>query len=131
MSFSFRRDSGLKSAKNVMGFEEEGSIEKPSQKSASTAVSMTLAKAIELGEYNPEFLATFAEWNGLSRHIQFQYVRQALDNRHSHLITQWAEVNNMLDFSKKPHLTEALENIMAQIMKLEKDREKLYLEYSK
>ncbi|KKQ94132.1 MAG: hypothetical protein UT19_C0004G0093 [Candidatus Woesebacteria bacterium GW2011_GWB1_39_10b] len=114
-----------------MGFEEEGSIEKPSQKPAGTGSSMTLAKAVELGEYDPEFLATFAEWHGLPRHIQFQYVRQALDNRHRHLITQWAEVNNMLDFSKKPHLSEALENIMAQIKKLEKDREKLYLEYSK
>jgi len=114
-----------------MGFEEEGNIEKPSTRSPKPSATMTLQKAIDLGEYDPSYLATFAEWHTLSRHIQFQYIRKALDNRHSHLITQWAEVNNMLDFSKKPHLTQALENIMSQIKKLEKDREKLYLEYSK
>ena len=63
----------------AMGFEEEGNIEKPSQRSGSVSNSMTLQKAIELGEYDPEFLATFAEWHGLSRHIQFQYIRQVLD----------------------------------------------------
>jgi hypothetical protein len=114
-----------------MGFEEEGNIEKPSQKKATLHSSMTLQKAIQMGEYNPTYLATFPEWHTLSRHIQFQYIRNALENRHRQLITHWAEVNNMLDFSKKPHLSEALENIMAQIKKLEKDREKLYLEYSK
>ncbi len=115
----------------AMGFEEEGNIEKPSGKSPSGIKTMTLQKAIEMGEYDPEFLATFPEWQDLSRHIQFQYIRDALENRHRQLITHWAEVNNMLDFSKKPQLTEALENIMLQIKKLEKDREKLYLEYSK
>lgn len=114
-----------------MGFEEEGNIEKPSQRSQKQSATMTLQKAIDLGEYDPSYLATFTEWHTLSRHIQFQYIRRALDNRHSHLITQWAEVNNMLDFSKKPQLTQALENIMSQIKKLEKDREKLYLDYSK
>jgi len=114
-----------------MGFEEEGNIEKPSQKSGKASRTLTLREVIELGEYDPDYLATFAEWHGLSHHIQFQYIREALDNRHRHLITQWAEINNMLDFSLKPHLSEALENIMVQIKKLEKDREKLYLEYSK
>ena len=114
-----------------MGFEEEGNIEKPSQKKGAASASMTLQKAIELGEYNPSYLATFPEWLDLSRHIQFQYIRDALENRHRQLITHWAEVNNMIDFSKKPQLSEALENIMLQIKKLEKDREKLYLEYSK
>lgn len=113
-----------------MGFEEEANFEKPSKGSSRPSATMTLQKAIDLGEYDPAYLATFAEWHTLSRHIQFQYIRQALDNRHRHLITQWAEVNNMLDFSKKPQLTEALENIMLQIKKLERDREKLYLEYS-
>ncbi len=114
-----------------MGFEEEINFEKPKQSSGKATKKLTLKEAIELGEYNPEYLATFAEWQGLSRHIQFQYIREALDNRHRHLITQWAEINNMLDFRLKPHLSEALENIMNQIKKLEKDREKLYLEYSK
>ena len=114
-----------------MGFEEEANFEKPSTKSSNTSTTMTLQKAIDMGEYDPSYLATFADWHNFSRHIQFQYIRQALDNRHRHLISQWAEVNNILDFSKKPHLTGALDNIMKQIKKLEKDREKLYLEYSK
>jgi len=114
-----------------MGFEEEQDIEKPTGKSSGTSVTMTMQKAIGLGEYDPEYLATFPQWHELSRHIQFQYIRTAIENRHRQLITHWAEVNNMLDFSKKPHLSEALENIMMQIKKLEKDREKLYLEYSK
>ncbi len=114
-----------------MGFEDEGIKETAPKSTKPTTSVMTLRQAIEMGEYDPGYLATFSEWLTLSRHIQFQYIREALDNRHKHLITQWAEVNNMLDFSKKPELSEALENIMQQIKKLEKDREKLYLEYSK
>jgi hypothetical protein len=58
----------------------------------SPAVSkLTLEKAIELGEYDTNFLANFPEWHSLSRHIQFEYVRKALENRHRQLITQYAE----------------------------------------
>lgn len=96
-----------------------------------TSIDMTLQKAIEMGEYNPQYLSTFPEWHSLSRHIQFEYIREALDNRNKHLITHWAEINNMLDFRLKPHLAEALKNIESQLKKLDKDREKLYLEYSK
>ena len=63
--------------------------------------------------------------------MQFQYIREALDNRNKHLITQWAEINNMLDFRLKPNLAMALKNIEAQLKKLDKDKERLYLEYSK
>lgn len=113
-----------------MGFED--AVEK-GQSSGRPAVSakMTLQKAVDLGEYNPDFLATFPEWHTLSRHVQFQFIRQALDNRHRHLIVQWAEINNLLDFSKKPELKEALKNIEKQLNELEKDKEKLYFEYSK
>lgn len=114
-----------------MGFEEEVKLEKPGKGSTRRKSSMTLEKAINMGEYDPKFLETFPEWYSLSRHVQFQYIRQAIDNRHRHLITQWAEVNNVLDFRLKPHLAEALDNIMGQIKELEKDRERLYLEYSK
>ena len=44
---------------------------------------MTLQKAIELGEYDPDYLAQFAEWSSLSRHSQFELIRQALRNRDS------------------------------------------------
>jgi hypothetical protein len=46
------------------------------------------------------------------------------------LDSQFAAVNNVLDFSKKPHLNEALHNIQKQIEKLRQDKEKLLLEYS-
>jgi len=93
-----------------------------------TAGKMTLAKAIELGEYNPDYLATFPEWHELSPHIQFQYVRQALETRRRMLVVQWAETNNMMDFSTKPHLKIALDNIHKQLKKVEQDREKIYTE---
>src|SRR6185369_13519677 len=92
---------------------------------------MTLSQAIEMGEYNPEYLSTFPEWHQLSKHTQFQYIRMATDNRRKQLLMQWAEVNNMLDFRLKPELKETLKNIEAQMKKLTKDREQLYVEYSK
>lgn len=113
-----------------MGFEDAVEKGQSSGKPIASA-KMTLQKAVELGEYNPDFLSTFPEWHTLSRHVQFQFIRQALDNRHRHLIVQWAEINNLLDFSKKPELKEALKNIEKQLNELEKDKEKLYLEYSK
>ncbi|OGM28924.1 hypothetical protein A2962_00265 [Candidatus Woesebacteria bacterium RIFCSPLOWO2_01_FULL_39_61] len=114
-----------------MAFEEEGSVEKTTSSKITKSSNMTLQKAIEMGEYDPEYLATFPEWHELSRHMQFQYIREALDNRNKHLITQWAEINNMLDFRLKPNLAMALKNIEAQLKKLDKDKERLYLEYSK
>lgn len=92
---------------------------------------ITLQKAIDLGEYKPEYLSTFAEWHTLSKHIQFQYIKTAIENRRKQLISQYAEINNILDFSLKPHLTEALHNIEKQLKMLELDREKLFVEYSK
>jgi hypothetical protein len=114
-----------------MGYEDAGDIEKlKGGKPSSSAPKMTLQKAIELGEYDPKFLATFPEWNTFSRHVQFQHIRNALDNRENQLRVQWAEVVNFLDFSKKPHLKKTLDNIQKQIKLLDKDREELYLEYS-
>lgn len=91
---------------------------------------LTLQKAIEFGEYHPEYLANFAQWHQLSRHAQFELIQQALINRRQHLLLQWAEINNMLDFSKKPHLKPALKNIEKQLKQLESDRESLFVEYS-
>ena len=113
-----------------MGFED--SLEKgKSLARPVNASKMTLQKAIEMGEYKPDYLATFPEWLTLSKHIQFQYIRTAIENRRRHLITQYAEINNILDFSKKPHLNEALRNIEKQLHKVEEDREELFVEYSK
>lgn len=113
-----------------MGFEDNIEKGKSSTRPVSSS-KMTLQKAIDMGEYNPDYLATFSEWLTLSKHIQFQYIRTAIENRRGHLITQYAEINNILDFSKKPHLNKALRNIEKQLRKVEEDREELFVEYSK
>lgn len=92
--------------------------------------NITLQQAIDFGEYDPKSLSNFAEWHTLSTHIQFQLVRKALEIRHKQLITQYAEINNVLDFSKKPHIHVALKNVEKQIAELMKDRERLYVEFS-
>jgi len=91
---------------------------------------LTFDKAIEMGEYRPEVLANYPEWHELSPHVQLQHIRTGIDNRMKQLITQWAEINNVIDFHLKPHLQSALRNIEAQMKKLDHDREELYLEYS-
>ena len=91
---------------------------------------MTLQKAIDMGEYDPDFLATFPEWLGLSRHIQWEMIRQGLRNRRRQLRVHWAELANQPDFSKKPHLATAMRNIERQISELGIDEEKLQVEYS-
>lgn len=112
-----------------MGFED--SPEKLKGGGKQTSSRMTLQKAVDMGEYNPEFLSTFPEWHTLSRHVQFQFIRSGLENRRKHLILQYAEINNVLDFRLKPHLREALKNIEKQLKLLEEDREELFLEYSR
>ena len=101
-----------------------------SSKLSKPADFMTLQKAIDLGEYDPGYLSTFPEWQMLSPHVQLQHIKQGLDNRERQLITQWAEVVNVIDFSKKPLLQVALRNIEKQLKKVHSDRERYYLEYS-
>lgn len=112
---------------------DDESMERLKSSSGKTASStlITLQKAVEMGEYEPKFLSGFAEWHSLSRHAQFEFIRQALDNRRRHLVSQWAELNNVLDFSKKPYLKQGLKNLEEQMKVLDADRERLYLEYSK
>ena len=113
-----------------MGFEDN--IEKAKTTARPSAgAKMTLQKAVDLGEYDPGYLSTFSEWHTLSRHVQFQFIRQGIDNRRRHLVSQWAEINNVLDFRLKPELKSALENIQNQLKKLDSEQERLYLEYSK
>ena len=114
-----------------MAYEDMESGEKLSSSPQPSGGNMTLQKAIDMGEYNPSYLSTFPEWQTYSRHIQFEFIRKALDNRNYHLIKQWAEINNMIDFRLKPHLAAALKNIEKQMKKLQTDREKLYFEYSR
>jgi len=96
----------------------------------SKKTNITLQQAIDFGEYDPKVLANFAEWHTLSTHIQWQLIRKALDIRQRQLITQYAELNNALNFSKKPHLHKACKSVERQLRRLAGDREKLYVEYS-
>lgn len=102
-----------------------------SQPAVTSSPILSLQKAIELGEYEADYLSQFSEWNQLSRHSQFQLIKQALENRLSQLAVAWSDINNLLDFSKKPHLQDALRNIEEQRLKVLKDKESLYMEYSK
>jgi len=47
------------------------------------------------------------------------------------LVTQYAQISNILDFRLKPHLAEAMKNVEKQLHEVEEDREKLFVEYSK
>lgn len=109
----------------------EGSEKLSGRKPKSDPTSkLTLAKAVDLGEYDPEFLAQFPEWHQLTRHIQFEYIRKALDNRRAQLLTQWATIYNTLDYRLKPHLAAAADNVKVQLDKVKEDKERLYVEYS-
>ena len=110
--------------------ENEPSIEMPQSSRPPKTGKMTLQQVIDMGEYHPEYLANFAEWHTLSIYIQFQMIRRALDIRHKQLITQYAELNNVLDLRKKPHVTEAMKNVEQQIRIFESEREELYVRYS-
>lgn len=92
---------------------------------------INLRKAIDMGEYDPKYLFQFEEWHKLPRHMQFELIKQALENRETQLMRQWAEIANVLDFRNKPYLKEGHENIQKQLKKLHDDRERLFLEYSK
>lgn len=113
-------ESELKEQNQSSGFSD----------SSQMRSNITLQQAVDFGEYNPKYLANFAEWHTLSVHIQWQLIRKALDIRQKQLITQYAELNNALNYSKKPHLHEAAKNVEKQLANLSKDREKLYVEYS-
>lgn len=92
---------------------------------------MTLDKAVEMGEYNPAFLSTFPEWTTFSDNIRWHYIRQAIQNRRRFLLVNWAETNNVLDFSLKPEMKIVLDRINKQVEFLNKEEERLRLEYIK
>lgn len=78
--------------------KEQGLSSKPKVKKSN----ITLQDAVEFGEYDPDYLQNFPEWHTLTPNIQWQLIRKALDIRRKQLLTHWAEINNSLDFSKKP-----------------------------
>lgn len=112
-----------------MGFEDAGETLGGSSSKPVSPV-MTLQKAIDMGEYDPDFLATFPEWHQLTRHIQWEMIRQGIRNRRRQLRTNWADIQRQSDFLKKPHLAKALKNVEKQLDDLQADEERLLVEYS-
>lgn len=112
--------------------EDQESIEKIKRgKPIQSNQKMTLQKAVDFGEYNPKYLSTFPEWQTLSKHIQFHFIKTAIDNRRKQLVLQYAEINNVLDFRLKTELKEVLNNINKQLKVLDNDFEKFSMEYFK
>lgn len=111
-----------------MGFEDKEKL--GGGKPKKVYPTMTLQKAIDMGEYHSDYLSTFPEWHTLTKYVQFQFIKQGIDNRKRNLTLQWAEINNILDFRLKPHLKEALRSIEKQLKTLDKDRETLYVHFS-
>ena len=91
---------------------------------------MSLDKAIEMGEYDPDFLSQFPEWHSYTRHIQFELIKKALVNRRKQLLLQWMEINRANDYRLKPHLQQASDSIDKQLEKLTHDKEILYAKYT-
>lgn len=106
-----------------MDLENLENLKKNSTSSKST--TLTLQKAVDLGEYDPEFLSTFSEWHDLTPHLQWQMVRKGLINRRQSLTVNWAEIANQPDYSQKPHLKPIQESIQKQLQKLQQDEEYL------
>lgn len=115
----------------MAGYEDQESGERlKSSRTKQAKSGMTLERAIELGEYDPEYLATFPKWHNLTRHIPWEYINHALQNRRRQILQQYAAVNNVLNFSKKPHAQEALKKIEKQMELLSQERERLLIESS-
>lgn len=92
--------------------------------------SIPFEQAIEMGEYDPEFLSQYPEWKKLTKHIQYQYIRTALINRRKQLRLQWAELNNQLDYRLKPHLATAKQKVEQALRALNDEEERLIVEYA-
>lgn len=62
---------------------------------------ISFKESIALGKYDPEYLSQYPEWQELDRHLQFQYISQAIINKRRQLRLQWANLANQPNFSKK------------------------------
>jgi len=103
--------------------------ERPSKSTSPLPAKMTLEKAVEMGEYNPSFLSTFPEWSTFTNNIRWHYVREAIKNRRRFLQLNYAETNNVLDLHLKPEMKQVLDKITEQIILLNREEERLRLEF--
>lgn len=116
-----------------MSFEEDLKPESLKTKSPKTPKQqyLTLRQAIEYGEYDVGYLATFPEWHTLPSYVQMEYVNEAINNRRSKLLAHWAYINRTSDWSLRDDLKQASKKIEEQLNKIEKDRQRILVEYFK
>lgn len=91
---------------------------------------ISFKESIELGKYDAEYLSQYKEWQELDRHLQYQYIVQAIINKRRQLRLQWARLANQPNFSKKPELVTAQKKVEAALVELDRDEEKLMIEYA-
>jgi hypothetical protein len=91
---------------------------------------LTFRESIDLGKYEEAYLTQYQEWNNLDKHLKFQFISQAIKNRRRQLRLQWANLANQLNFSKKPHLADAQKKVEQSLRDLDKDEEKLMVQYA-
>ncbi len=91
---------------------------------------ISFKESIELGKYEVEYLQAYKEWQELDRHLQYQYIVQAITNKRRQLRLQWAKLANQPNFSKKPFLADAQKKVERALEELEKDEERLMVEFA-
>ena len=102
-----------------------------SRPTSTRATLLNLQAAVEMGEYEPEYLARFPEWLELTPSMQFEFVRKGIEQKRHQLRLQYATTFNAPNFSQKPHLEEAITNIFARLRVLQEDEERLSIFYSR
>jgi hypothetical protein len=105
--------------------------ERQPQSTPQKKLKMTLEKAIEMGEYNPDFLSTFPEWSTFTNYIRWHHIRRAIVNRRRFLLLNYAETNNVLDLRLKPEMKLVMDRIYRQLDLLAREEERLRLEFIK
>lgn len=91
---------------------------------------ISFKESIELGKYQIDYLSQYKEWEELDRHLQYQYITQAITNKRRQLRLEWAKMANQPNFSKKPQLLAAQKKIEKALRDLDTDEEALMIEYA-
>lgn len=91
---------------------------------------ISFKESIDLGKYQVVYLSQYPEWKELDRHLQYQYIIQAITNKRRQLRLEWAKIANQPNFSKKPQLLTAQKKIEQALRDLDTDEEYLMVEYA-
>jgi hypothetical protein len=92
--------------------------------------AMTLQRAVQLGEYQPDYLSRFPEWVTMSRYVQLRFIREGMRSRKPQLMTQYAVLFNVLHFSEKTaELEPKLNHILDLVKQVDADEEYYLSQY--